>query len=621
MEPADKDQKDLGVPTPFGSHSLSRELFDTGLEESMTGPAQYRDVNLAEVGPESPVRVTCMLAHTDAASFEHAQESTRIRQLGQPSSSYRMQPATDYSGNRNSSSQYIDPSLLEGSGSWSYDDRHGSIAGAEYGGQPFPVEIDVQEEHVERRTPTSVTKAKRVRTRISAEAKAVLRTHFDINSYPSKKELEVIAGLAKLDVKPAQTWFENERRRDQRKSNGMCIPCRTNQLLLTIDAGNRSNSIGTSNYVVGTGASQDGSKLDSISLSALSEKSASSNHSIDRWRDLPIDEEPVPRATIEQYLDVGSSSPGLLGIPRTHSRGSSIDSPSDRHAFNNNGFGSVTSRAPSSVDTSRSGSSAGNVSRSRRGKKQHPGGINHPRRSSVRSSGSFNAGGSQGSDAPLYPFCCTFGQCGATFKTQYEWKRHEEAVHFEALHWICCKGLDTFTFPEDHCLFCNDRNVDFTHMESHRFSFCVNKSEEERVFARKDQLLDHIRRVHHQNRQTENLQLPKILDLWRRKNENIDPRALHCGFCGQSFRTWDDRAHHVGGHFRKGLDLQAWWPLRRDNEFRHPPTAIRGPHSAVAGPNNPFAVCQCCPELVGHITENHPLWYVTLPPAPQLEFQ
>jgi hypothetical protein len=145
-------------------------------------------------------------------------------------------------------------------------------------------------------------------------------------------------------------------------------------------------------------------------------------------------------------------------------------------------------------------------------------------------------------------------------------------------------------------------------MSEHKFIHCSSKPENQRTFGRKDGLWDHIRRFHHRHRETENPDIAKTMELWKRPNPELDPRALHCGFCGQKFPNWEERAQHVISHFQQGISLAAWWSLRIDNNFRHPHQNLIGQHTPGAGFNSPFFLCRCCPAMTEHVDDYHLMW-------------
>jgi hypothetical protein len=329
------------------------------------------------------------------------------------------------------------------------------------------------------------------------------------------------------------------------------------------------------------------------------------------WLQQSPDEDAVSPAVIEPYITPGSTPLDHLAVPfrssRSHRSNPSIDYPVNRRLSYTSACSSAGSRAPSSIDSSKSNSSNGRNSRP--GKRLHHRAAPYPspHHSIAMSNGSPHAVSPHSDKSNAPRFFCTVSQCHIELKSPYDWKRHEESVHFTPWQWICCK--DQETFRKDQCLFCQDQCVDVEHMRKHRFFHCSSKPDCDRLYSRKDQLWEHIRRYHHTHKNTENPGISKTLDLWKRPNPQLDHRALFCGFCGRTFQTWDQRAQHVINHFKDGLDLSAWWPLRVDNDFRHEYKVLQGPHDPRAAFNSPYYVCPCCPEMAQHITEYHPLWY------------
>ncbi|KAF4470981.1 C2H2 type zinc finger containing, partial [Fusarium albosuccineum] len=97
----------------------------------------------------------------------------------------------------------------------------------------------------------------------------------------------------------------------------------------------------------------------------------------------------------------------------------------------------------------------------------------------------------------LKPYQCTF--CTETFRTKYDWQRHEKALHLSLEMWICAPDGPRATNPQTnelYCVFCGKANTDDAHVESHNYSACKVKPPDERTFYRKDHLNQHLRLVH-----------------------------------------------------------------------------------------------------------------------------
>lgn len=184
-----------------------------------------------------------------------------------------------------------------------------------------------------------------------------------------------------------------------------------------------------------------------------------------------------------------------------------------------------------------------------------------------------NSSGSQGSNAPIrklrnrrwrktrrtkralvttdLPFQCTF--CVETFKTKYDWQRHEKALHLSLEQWTCAPDGPRVPLPtapgEQCCVFCGEVSPDDAHLETHQYSACQARGERERSFARKDHLVQHLKLVH----KVDLKQVP--FDRWKISMVSIRSR---CGFCNLVIDTWSDRVDHLADHFKAGATMSQW---------------------------------------------------------------
>lgn len=164
------------------------------------------------------------------------------------------------------------------------------------------------------------------------------------------------------------------------------------------------------------------------------------------------------------------------------------------------------------------------------------------------------------SEVPLLPYFCTVPSCTASFRYRYEWARHEEALHYEPYHWICCRPyVDTRHIAR--CFICHEQNTTIGHVMIEHFASCMHKRREEVTFLREDQFLQHISGVHIQTRATRAI-CREVLSLCKVDNADIQSSALHCGFCGGVFSNWAERQDHVFKHLKLGACKSAWWPGR-----------------------------------------------------------
>ena len=146
-------------------------------------------------------------------------------------------------------------------------------------------------------------------------------------------------------------------------------------------------------------------------------------------------------------------------------------------------------------------------------------------------------------------FQCTF--CCDTFKSKYDWTRHEKSLHLVLESWNCTPQGGVVTNPltgDATCAYCSAPGPTLEHLQSHSHQICAVKAAEHRRFRRKDHLNQHLKLVHGIDR------LPHI-DEW--KSERTDIRS-RCGFCDASMQTWKERAQHLSDHFRKGKKMDSW---------------------------------------------------------------
>ena len=164
------------------------------------------------------------------------------------------------------------------------------------------------------------------------------------------------------------------------------------------------------------------------------------------------------------------------------------------------------------------------------------------------------------SDTQKRIFQCTF--CTDTFKSKYDWTRHEKSLHLSQEKWICAPQgaviIDQDTGGQ-LCVYCDAKNPSKDHIEAHNHQQCVDKGLDSRTFYRKDHLRQHLRLVH-------GCEMIPSMDRWKSAEVNINSR---CGFCGRRFTTWQERTDHLTAHFKAGSRMSEW-------------KGCRGFHPAVA---------------------------------------
>lgn len=142
-------------------------------------------------------------------------------------------------------------------------------------------------------------------------------------------------------------------------------------------------------------------------------------------------------------------------------------------------------------------------------------------------------------------FQCTF--CTETFRTKYDWARHEKSLHVPLERWLCSPdGLVQVDLRsgQDCCIYCGKAEPDDGHIAAHNPHAC-----KQRVFNRKDHLKQHLRLVHDADG------VEWIVRRWKAPSLDIRSR---CGFCGITLNTWIDREDHLADHFKLGQTMADW---------------------------------------------------------------
>ncbi|KAG8627119.1 hypothetical protein KVT40_004602 [Elsinoe batatas] len=255
-----------------------------------------------------------------------------------------------------------------------------------------------------------------------------------------------------------------------------------------------------------------------------------------RWRNSPPEDEPTPFAAIANSISQIH--------PRSHDRARNISdqssprsSPHDRGpssaASLENDASSTSTQSARSFDSARSGRSA--------------------RSSKAKAS----AGQSRRkADASISrTFQCTF--CCDTFRTRYDWTRHEKSLHLALADWQCAPPdgiVATPTTGQPRCIYCHSFETGAGHLSSHGHYACRLGSAPPPTFKRRDHLFQHLRLVHH----IENV---PCKDDWKATAPMISSR---CGFCDMRLSTWDERCEHLSAHFRQGKTMADW---QGDHDF------------------------------------------------------
>ncbi|KAL1957986.1 hypothetical protein VTO42DRAFT_5198 [Malbranchea cinnamomea] len=143
------------------------------------------------------------------------------------------------------------------------------------------------------------------------------------------------------------------------------------------------------------------------------------------------------------------------------------------------------------------------------------------------------------------PYGCTFANCNKRFGSKNDWKRHENARHFQPQSWHCQEqtGRD------------EESNVE-----------CGQS------FSRRNVFVAHLRSDHGVVTDA------RIRECLRRNRIGRNGQArFWCGFCkkpieleNQGLKAWDERFDHIDGHFKAGKDIAHWVPPPHADVLKQP---------------------------------------------------
>lgn len=250
-----------------------------------------------------------------------------------------------------------------------------------------------------------------------------------------------------------------------------------------------------------------------------------------RWENSPPAEEGISMSAIAKAIADADVNPRS----RRHSRTAKGSRPSShsRRATSVSSLGSaVSSRSNLSIDSVTSAVSSSDGSRQTQTNR-----VRKPRQGAK----------SSGKDSRI--FQCTF--CCDTFKSKYDWMRHEKSLHLVLEKWTCTPDGGTITNSstgDASCAYCDALNPTLEHLNIHDHSTCSAKPISQRTFRRKDHLKQHMRLVH-------GIDNFLRVDEWKSERSNIRSR---CGFCNEELQTWNERAQHLSSHFRQGKTMADW---------------------------------------------------------------
>ncbi|CAG9936588.1 unnamed protein product [Clonostachys rosea f. rosea IK726] len=356
--------------------------------------------------------------------------------------------------------------------------------------------------------------------RFSAMSVKALRNwmsdHLD-NPYPGSQDLRRLQSQTGLTKRQISTWFANARKRTRFQPAQAPLPNTEERIgSLTIPRRPRAPTPAPFEHM----------------------------NPLQRWEHSPPEAEPadvssIARAVRESFglysTSIKSSGSFLSGEDesvRSFDHGSSIG-------------GSANSR--SSQGSVISGSSRGSLGSSL----NSPVGASRRRRRRKRQ----DALQMEGHRTVLVPsrnmFACTF--CTDSFKTKYDWRRHEKSMHISLDSWVCSPAGPVAIRPGQvvaSCVYCGLESPDEQHLTGHNYAACFGRSSEERTFHRKDHLQQHLRLVHGSKF------MPWPMEGWKKEANQIQSR---CGFCDAVLFSWEDRVDHLTRHFKREGKTMADW--------------------------------------------------------------
>ena len=382
---------------------------------------------------------------------------------------------------------------------------------------------------------------RKTRTRFSYEAVRMLKdwlAQHAAHPYPTDAEKDQLKRRTGLKRSQISNWLANARRRGKVPSS----------------SSNRAVSPGLASRPRGRAPSPAVVMRSSQPMDIVVKNPAMSVNDLDpleRWQRSPPEHEPASVSDIAHAVAVStlpaskdtssgyssrvdcrlessaSSSISARGAPSMNSSAESLRSSGSEFSF-----GSAFSH--------QSQQSFGSMEALRRKDRRRR------RRSAINRIGSMAAGVETVSESR--PFQCTF--CIDTFKTKYDWQRHEKSLHLSLDKWTCAPrgGVREAEGGRPTCVYCDAIETSPDHLETHHHEQCQARTVEERTFYRKDHLQQHLRLVH-------GCEMGVKSTEWK---SSIDRLRSRCGFCGHECEDWQGRVDHLAGHYRAGASMANW---------------------------------------------------------------
>lgn len=341
---------------------------------------------------------------------------------------------------------------------------------------------------------------KRTSSRIRGQTKALRQWYFAHSDHPypseeDKQELTHETGLTRTQI---QNWFINARRRQR-------ILDKSHKPTIT----------------------RSGSPMPKALLSDMTP--------FQRWRSSPPEDDHAPLDLVKQ---AASSQPGASHVAFSDQDAHQLRPHNSYDSRSTSTFASSTTYSDSNESIS---SFETFLSTDSQSMEQGFG--------SVPSTGLPTSQSSSESSTMRYQ--CTF--CTSSFKRKSDWCRHEVSIHVQLDMWVCQpQDCTVWKFDSLHqqCNYCGIELPSQEHIASHDFESCAERPLGERVFARKDHLLQHLKKFHGCRKWP-----GQSLNLRRSRHTILNSR---CGFCAATFVTWNERVDHLVSHFKQGSQMKEW---------------------------------------------------------------
>lgn len=356
-------------------------------------------------------------------------------------------------------------------------------------------------------------------SRFTSSTIRTLRSWFlkhDEHPYPNSRQIETLQNQTNLTKKQITNWFANARRRYRTRPQRYSSPF-----------------LGDVNAALETPVSAAITPLE-IPPRRPTPAPFGSMNPLQRWQNSPPEDEAAAINDISRALNASGE---LVPSNRSHSavssgNASSVDSGGTSRSSRSRGYWSDSSAFSQALQKSAQDSNRQKLKVRRR---RHPTSQRNYRNRLVLV-------------GTVHTFQCTF--CTETFKSKYDWQRHEKSLHVSFEKWICSpngpvvpgeKGLT--------CAYCGQPDPDPTHLDGHHDIECSERPLKDRTFYRKDHLRQHLKLVH------DCKYIDSIMQEWQVTKQDIKSR---CGFCGADIATWTDRVNHLASHFKAGSTMADW---------------------------------------------------------------